>query len=135
MFNSCFLSILRFSQEIRLSAAEKEDVREISDLAISIIVLWNDYCSWEKEHEEYLSRQLSGRIANRIYVFMNIHSTDAVSAKKLLRAELINREERYYNPSDDFIARKPPSGEVMRSFALFELAIAGNALWSLTTAR
>jgi hypothetical protein len=97
-------------------------------------MLWRDYCSWEVEHEAH-SNGLKTILLNAVPILQKIHNVNAVDAKSLLWAEIEKLEERYCIARDKYLRENACDPEVIRWFGILELTIAGNALWSTTTAR
>jgi hypothetical protein len=126
--------LLRFASDVAISDADFVAIKPISTLAFSAIMLWRDYCSWEVEHEAH-SNGLKTILLNAVPVLQKIHSINAAEAKRLLWTEIEKFEARYCVARDNYIRDKAYDPEVIRWFGILELTIAGNALWSTTTAR
>jgi hypothetical protein len=109
-------------------------VAHISRLVYYAIILWHDYCSWEKEEEAY-HRGGSTFLVNAVHVEMLVHNVDSANAKKLLWNEIVKFEEQYCEARDMHIKEQSPGPETIRWFGLLELGLAGNAYWSARTPR
>jgi hypothetical protein len=126
--------LLRFASDVTISDTDFMAIKPISTLVFSAIMLWRDYCSWEVEQEAH-SNGLKTILLNAVPVLQKIHNVNAVDAKSLLWAEIEKLEERYCVARDNYLRENAYNPEVIRWFGILELTIAGNALWSTTTAR
>ncbi|KAF7188102.1 Ophiobolin F synthase [Pseudocercospora fuligena] len=129
------MSLLCFSLDFILTKKEEQELDEITTAAYSAWVLVNDYFSWEKELINHESNGSTGVIVSAVFLFMRWHSVDATEAKRLLRSEIIAREEEFARLINDFKKRGGVTARQQRWFELLELVTAGNFAWSMTTAR
>jgi hypothetical protein len=74
-------------------------------------------------------------IANSIFLFMNWYSIGREEGKKMLRKEIISRENRYCKLKEDFLAKGLATEKTRQWLELLDLVTAGNFAWSMTTAR
>lgn len=129
------MSLLCFSMDFKLSADEEKKTAAITSAAYDSWVLVNDYFSWEKEWSNYQDNGATGVIANSIFLFMRWYSIDKEEGKKMLRKEIISREDKYCRLKEDFIARGATTEKMRQWLELLDLVTAGNFAWSMTTAR
>ncbi|KAM0315332.1 hypothetical protein ACHAPQ_011604 [Fusarium lateritium] len=129
------MSLLCFSMDFRLSADEEQKTDHITSAAYDSWVLVNDYFSWEKEWSNYQANGATGVIANAIFLFMDWHSIGREEGKKMLRKEIISRENRYCKLKEDFLAKGLATEKTRQWLELLDLVTAGNFAWSMTTAR
>ncbi|KAM0267002.1 hypothetical protein ACHAPA_006390 [Fusarium lateritium] len=129
------MSLLCFSMDFRLSADEEKKTDHITSAAYDSWVLVNDYFSWEKEWSNYQTNGATGVIANAIFLFMDWHSIGREEGKKMLRKEIISRENRYCKLKEDFLAKGLATEKTRQWLELLDLVTAGNFAWSMTTAR
>ncbi|KAF5679617.1 terpenoid synthase [Fusarium heterosporum] len=129
------MSLLCFSMNFKLSKDEEEKMDAITSAAYDAWVLVNDYFSWEKEWNNHQANGATGVIANAIFLFMDWYSIGREEGKKMLRKEIISRENRYCKLKEDFIAKGLATEKTRQWMELLDLVTAGNFVWSMTTAR
>lgn len=129
------MSLLCFSMDFTLDAEEEEKTSAITWAAYDAWVLVNDYFSWEKELNNQQANGGNGMIANAIFLFKKWYSVDAVEGKKMLRKEILAREDKYCKAKDDFLASSDVTSRTTQWLELLDLVTAGNFAWSMTTAR
>ncbi|KAI1771877.1 isoprenoid synthase domain-containing protein [Hypoxylon cercidicola] len=129
------MSLLCFSMDFSLDANEEEKTSAITSAAYDAWVLVNDYFSWEKERNNQQASGGNGMIANSIFLFMKWYSVDADEGKKMLRKEILAREDKYCKAKDDFLASGDVTVKTTQWLELLDLVTAGNFAWSMTTAR
>ncbi|KAI1495578.1 isoprenoid synthase domain-containing protein [Biscogniauxia marginata] len=127
--------LLCFSMDFTLDTDEEEKTSAITWAAYDAWVLVNDYFSWEKEWNNHQTNGGTGMIANAIFLFMKWYSVDAEEGKKMLRKEILAREEKYCKAKDDFLASGDVTSKTAQWLELLDLVTAGNFAWSMTTAR
>lgn len=74
-------------------------------------------------------------IASAVFLYMKWYGVDASESRKILRQEIITREEKYCRLKDDFLARGNLTEKTIQWLELLDLVTAGNFAWSMTTAR
>ncbi|UZP36774.1 hypothetical protein NXS19_004590 [Fusarium pseudograminearum] len=129
------MSLLCFSMDFKLTPEEEKQTSAITSAAYDSWVLVNDYFSWEKEWSNYQSNGATGVIANSVFLFMKWHSIEKEDGKKMLRKEIISREEKYCSLKDKFLAKGAATEKTRQWLELLDLVTAGNFAWSMTTAR
>lgn len=129
------MSLLCFSMDFTLNDEEEEKTLALTWAAYDAWVLVNDYFSWEKEWKNHEANGGKGMIANAIFLFMKWYSVDAEEGKKMLRKEILAREEKYCKAKDDFLASADATDKTTEWLELLDLVTAGNFAWSMTTAR
>ncbi|KAF9241499.1 hypothetical protein DTO013E5_8798 [Penicillium roqueforti] len=129
------MALMCFSMDFYLTAEETAQTSSITSAAYDAWVLVNDYFSWEKEHKNYESNGSTGQIVSAVFLFMKWHNIDPTTAKKMLRSEIIAREERYCQLKADYFARGNVTKSIIKWFELLDIVTAGNFAWSMTTAR
>ena len=115
-------------EEIEITAA-------LTTAAYNILALTNDYFSWEKEWQNYNADGCKGDLINSVLLYMKWYSVDATEAKKMLRSEMMARELKYCNMKAAYLGHGNTSENTIRWLRLLESVMAGNFLWSATTAR
>lgn len=118
-----------------LTEDESQYTAALTRAAYDSWVLVNDYFSWEKEYQNYTSSGSTGQIASAVYLFMKWHNIDPVTAKKMLRNEIIAREEKLCKLKSEYLARGNMTDRILKWIELLVLVTAGNFAWSMTTAR
>lgn len=118
-----------------LTYVETAQTSSITSAAYDAWVLVNDYFSWEKEYKNYEANGSTGQIVSAVFLFMKWHDIDPITAKKMLRGEIIVREERYCQLKADYLARGNVTDRIIKWFKLLDFVTAGNFAWSMTTAR
>lgn len=129
------MSLLCFSMDFALNEDEVEKTAAITASAYDAWVLVNDYFSWEKEWQNHQANGGVGVIANAIFLFMRWYSVDATEAKRMLRKEILVREEKYCKEKDKFLAGGHATDRTGQWLKLLDHVTAGNFAWSMTTAR
>lgn len=129
------MSLLCFSMDFKLTAEEEQKTSHITLAAYDAWVLVNDYFSWEKEELLHNANGAVGPVANAVYLFMQWHSIDATAARRLLRQEIISREDKLVQLRDKLLASRDNTPRLARWLQLLEQVTAGNFVWSMTTAR
>lgn len=129
------MSLLCFSMDFALTDYEKERTSAVTTAAYNAWVLVNDYFSWEKEWQNYQGNNSQGEIVSAVFLFMKWRSVDPMEARKLLKAEILAREQRYCEAKDELTARGNISDNIRNWFDLLDWVTAGNFAWSMTTAR
>jgi hypothetical protein len=66
---------------------------------------------------------------------MKWHSIEKEEGKKMLRKEIISREDKYCSLKDEFLAKGAATEKTRQWLELLDLVTAGNFAWSMTTAR
>jgi hypothetical protein len=64
-----------------------------------------------------------------------MHGIDAISAKKMVRGEIMAREELFCKLKADYLVRGGMTDRMLKWFDVVDLVTAGNFVWSMTTAR
>lgn len=129
------MSLLCFSMDFTLSEDETAETLALTNAAYDAWVLVNDYFSWDKEWKNHQANGGTGMIASALFLYMKWHSVDAAEARKILRKEIIAREEKYCRLKDEFLARGKLTEKTIQWLDLLDLVTAGNFAWSMTTAR
>ncbi|KAI1175872.1 isoprenoid synthase domain-containing protein [Nemania sp. FL0916] len=129
------MSLLCFSMDFTLTDDETQQMRAITSAAYDAWVLVNDYFSWEKEWKNHEANDSEGVIANAVWLYMKWKSVGASEAKKMLKKEIIAREEQYVQLKNDFVASGAATEKTEQWLVLLDLVTAGNFAWSMTTAR
>lgn len=71
-------------------------IRDAVHLAWFLIMLYNDYWSWDKELESMEGQQKDEYPANAVHVLMQLRGIDdGNKAKAALKAEIIARQDQY----------------------------------------
>lgn len=129
------MSLLCFSMDFKLTAEEEQKTSHITLAAYDAWVLVNDYFSWEKEELLHHANGAVGPVANAVWLFMQWHSIDAKAARKLLRQEIIHREDKFAQLRDKLLTSRDNTPRLTKWLQLLEHVTAGNFVWSMTTAR
>lgn len=129
------MSLLCFSMDFTLDEDEAEKTSAITSSAYDAWVLVNDYFSWEKEWQNHQANGGVGVIANAIFLFMRWYSVDATEGKRMLRKEILAREEKYCKEKEQFMASGHATDRTSQWLKLLDHVTAGNFAWSMTTAR
>lgn len=129
------MSLLCFSMDFTLDEEEVEKTSAITSSAYDAWVLVNDYFSWEKEWQNHEANGGVGVIANAIFLFMRWYSVDATEGKRMLRKEILAREEKYCKEKEKFLASGHATDRTSQRLKLLDHVTAGNFVWSMTTAR
>lgn len=129
------MSILCFSMNFALTDYEKERTSAVTTAAYNAWVLVNDYFSWEKEWQNYQDNSSHGEIVSAVFLFMKWQCVDQTEARKLVRAEILAREQKYCEAKDELTARGNLSDNIRNWFDILDWVTAGNFAWSMTTAR
>ncbi|KAI1765276.1 isoprenoid synthase domain-containing protein [Hypoxylon sp. FL1150] len=129
------MSLLCFSMDFTLDAEEEKKTSALTWMAYDAWVLVNDYFSWEKEWKNHQANGGKGVIANAIFLFMKWYSVDAAEGKKMLRKEIMAREDKYCRAKDSFLASGDATTKTTQWLEMLDLVTAGNFVWSMTTAR
>ena len=66
---------------------------------------------------------------------MKSYGIDAIGAKKMVRCEIMAREELFCKLKADYVVPSGMTGRILKWFDVLNLVTAGNFAWSLTTAR
>lgn len=118
-----------------LNEDEVEKTSPITSSAYDAWVLVNDYFSWEKEWQNHQNNGGVGIIANAIFLFMRWYSVDATEGRRMLRKEILAREEKYCKEKETFLASGHATDRTSQWLKLLDHVTAGNFAWSMTTAR
>lgn len=118
-----------------LTEEEQKQTADLTRAAYDAWVLVNDYFSWEKEYQNYHANGSTGQIASAVFLFMKWHNVDPIIAKKMLRSEIIAREEKLCKLKTEYLARGSITVRILKWIDLLVLVTAGNFVWSMTTAR
>lgn len=121
--------------DFALSDDETAETMTLTKTAYDAWVLVNDYFSWDKEWKNHQANGSTGMIASAVFLYMKWYSVDAEQGRKLLRKEIIAREDKYCRAKDDFLARGKLTEKTIQWLDLLDLVTAGNFAWSMTTAR
>lgn len=96
-------------------------------------MLCNDYWSWDKELKDFTG--VANWPVSAVYLFMQQHNVDADTAKHMVKEKTMELAEQYGNDAAKWVEGLPADSPIVRWFALTDLMIAGNALWSMTSPR
>lgn len=129
------MSLLCFSMDFTLNKDEVEKTLSVTSSAYDAWVLVNDYFSWEKEWQNHQTGGRVGIIANAIFLFMRWYSVDATEGRRMLRKEILAREEKYCKEKETFLASGHATDRTSQWLKLLDHVTAGNFAWSMTTAR
>ncbi|KAJ5122064.1 hypothetical protein N7448_003195 [Penicillium atrosanguineum] len=129
------MSLLCFSMDFYLTKEEEKQTADLTRAAYDAWVLVNDYFSWEKEYQNYQANGSTGQIASAVFLFMKWHNVDPITAKKMLRSEIIAREGKLCKLKTEYLARGSITVRILKWIDLLVLVTAGNFVWSMTTAR
>lgn len=121
--------------DFKLTSEEEAKTAAITTAAYNSWVLVNDYFSWEKEWRNYNANGGTGVIANAIFLYMRWYSIEREEGKKMLRKEIVAREEKYCKLKSEFLAKGNVPQKLRQWLELLDLVTAGNFAWSMTTAR
>lgn len=121
--------------DFKLTKDEEQKTAAITSAAYDSWVLVNDYFSWEKEWDNFQANGSTGVIANSIFLFMRWYSLEREDARKMLRKEIVAREDKYCKLKEEFISRGAVTEKTRQWLELLDLVTAGNFAWSMTTAR
>lgn len=129
------MSLLEFATNLCLTKKEEESISDITSAAYAAWILVNDYFSWDKEWLNYESCGRKGEIASAIWLYMKWYGSDVIESKKLLKAEIMAREQKYCDLKASFIACGQATDSLLNWFDVLDMVTAGNFAWSMTTAR
>ena len=118
-----------------MTKGETEMTAALTTAVYNNLSLTNDYFSWEKEWQNYKADDCKGELPNAVFFYMKWYSVDATEAKKMLRSEIMARELKYCNMKADYLGHGNIPESTIRWLRLLESAMAGNFVWSATTAR
>lgn len=96
-------------------------------------MLCNDYWSWDKELEDFTG--VRNWPVSSVYLLMQQHNMDADTARYIVKTKTMELAEQYGKIVAKLIEGLPTNSPIVRWFALTDLMIAGNALWSMTCPR
>lgn len=119
------MSVLRFAMGFTMTEAEQARTEAVTNIAYGAWVLVNDYFSWEKELVNYRANGSEGKVANAVFLFMEWYSVDDKEAKKMVKAEIEDREERYLRAKEDLLTRGQQSEKTKIWLNLLDLVTAG----------
>lgn len=108
-----------------MTEAEQARTEAVTNIAYGAWVLVNDYFSWEKELVNYRANGSEGKVANAVFLFMEWYSVDDKEAKKMVKAEIEDREERYLRAKEDLLTRGQQSEKTKIWLNLLDLVTAG----------
>lgn len=129
------MSLLCFATDFTLTPQEISETSVVTNAAYGAWVLVNDYFSWEKEWKNHQKDGETGIIVSAVFLYMKWHSVDGQEAKRLLRREIIAREENFIRAKEAFLARGRLTEKALQWLEVLDLVTAGNFAWSMTTAR
>ncbi|KAI6376029.1 hypothetical protein MCOR25_002844 [Pyricularia grisea] len=128
-------SQILFCCDVRLTDEELTGLEPLTWLAFTQMILWHDYCSWDKEAATYLEREEGGSNMSAVQVYMAMYSLDQHAAKDFLLSEIERIEDEYCTRKASYMAECSPAHHITHYIGLIELCMAGNTLWHLSSRR
>lgn len=121
---------------ITLTDEELKSVSHLSYLAKLTAVFVNDYFSYEKEKQAFLSGSDWSIRLNAVTILAREHSTTVGGAKQVLAEKILAAEKQFRQLKGTFDACQPPiSKELQRYLSGVEMLISGNYLWHSSSPR
>ncbi|TLD26997.1 hypothetical protein PspLS_04595 [Pyricularia sp. CBS 133598] len=128
-------SQILFCCDVRLTDEELTGLEPLTWLAFTQMILWHDYCSWDKEAATYLEREEGGSNMSAVQVYMAMYSLDQLAAKDFLLSEIERIEDEYCTRKASYMDECSPAHHITHYIGLIELCMAGNTLWHLSSRR
>ncbi|TDZ16173.1 Ophiobolin F synthase [Colletotrichum orbiculare MAFF 240422] len=128
-------SQILFCCDISLTDEELIGLEPLTWLAFTQMILWHDYCSWDKEAATYLEREEGGSNMSAVQVYMTMYDLDQHAAKDFLLSEITRIEDEYCERKASYMAECSPAPHITHYLGLVEMCMAGNTLWHLSSRR
>ncbi|KAK8134625.1 hypothetical protein PG984_006637 [Apiospora sp. TS-2023a] len=123
-----FWLMCQFGMGINISEEDLRLVRHIFEPAESALVLTNDYWSWEREHNAWVTN--GSRIVNSIEVLSRNQGIGFDEARETVRKMIGDYEAEYIRRKDAYIRDHLSISPAMRRFVeVCGLVVAGNHYW------
>jgi len=90
-----YLEFCRFAMGVKVSEEQRQDVDHITRPVMTAMVLANDYYSFDKEYDEYLSLPGSEEPRNSISLLMKQHDKTLPEARLFLQQKMVELEQEY----------------------------------------
>lgn len=127
--------MVEFSMGVRLSAEDRELIKNVQEATEVALFLTNDYFSWDRELE-YSKKVGAGRLVNAIAVLMKQHNLQAAEAKEMTKNIILQNEAEYVRRRDELYKNYPLLPLYLRKWIeVWGVIIAGNHVWSSTAPR
>ncbi|KAK8129662.1 hypothetical protein PG999_002042 [Apiospora kogelbergensis] len=123
-----FWLMCQFGMGLNISDEELQLVRHIFEPAESALVLTNDYWSWEREHNAWVTN--GPRIVNSIEVLSRHRGISFDEARDVVRKMIAEYEAEYLKRKDAYIQNHPSLSSTLQKFIeVCGLVVAGNHYW------
>ncbi|RJE24970.1 geranyl-geranyl pyrophosphate [Aspergillus sclerotialis] len=130
------LALARFVCELDLTEEEEAKVLPLTQIAMQIMTLHNDYYSWEKENAFYYASEEKRPVSNAVALYMKLYSIPIERAKAEVKAKAIETEQRYLLAKKEFLKDEAnPPLATLRWLEMLEHLITGHMLWCLSCPR
>jgi ophiobolin F synthase len=125
-----YLEFCRFAMGVKVSEEQREAVDHITRPIMTVMVLANDYYSYDKEHDEYLSLPGSEEPRNSISLLMKQHGKTLPEARLFLQEKMVEFEQEYLSNRKEYDAKHQDIPTDLRKFLdAAELAGSGAFYW------
>ncbi|GAB7325549.1 hypothetical protein MBLNU13_g09550t2 [Cladosporium sp. NU13] len=125
-----YLEFCRFAMGAKVSEEQRQDVDHITRPVMTAMVLANDYYSFDKEYDEYLSVPGSEEPRNSICLLMKQHEKTLSEARLFLKQKMIELEQEYSSNRQDYEATHPDMPTDLKKFLdAAEFAGSGAVYW------
>jgi hypothetical protein len=120
---------------VELTPEEEEETGPITYLAFVALAVTNDIWSLEKEKRVTKQSNGSNPLINAVNMVMKMHNMDEETAKKMVLEIIWKHEDQYCQLRDEYLKSSRPSPAIRKWFQILEVAMGGNALWSINAIR
>ncbi|KAH8627052.1 hypothetical protein IG631_19070 [Alternaria alternata] len=121
-----------------LTKEEEKLIEPVLKPYYEIMILTNDYFSWETEYTTFLRSNEKVVVRNAVPLFMEWYSMSCQEAKVALKEKIKSLEDDYCSLKAGLFSQYQIPGSspaVMRWFEILEGVLAGNIFWSKTCPR
>lgn len=123
-----------FGSGISLNEEEERLMKQLCAPELTALILSNDYFSWDKEYQEYLTNPALPPDSS-IFYFMKRDSLSPSEAKAEVKRRIMALEKEYCEGKAAYLAAGNPNPKIVQSFTIVELGMAGCMLFSMTAPR
>ncbi|CAN9205305.1 unnamed protein product [Alternaria alternata] len=131
-------AVARFGSNFSLTKEEEKLIEPVLKPYYEIMILTNDYFSWETEYTTFLRSNEKVVVRNAVPLFMEWYSMSCQEAKVALKEKIKSLEDDYCSLKAEFFSQYQIPGSspaIMRWFEILEGVLAGNIFWSKTCPR
>jgi len=133
--NRMVMSLSTFGAGLHMRSEEMDSLKPLADAVVTLVILANDFYSWDKEQRTHIRMGHSRTPANAISIVMASESIDASAARSAIKKKVAKLEEEYLTAKEEYFSVMHRSFAEKKYVSLLEGVYTCMVLWGSTCSR